>query len=104
MNLVPTTVQQNAIGLTLTVNVQENGAAIDLSGATTAQLVIKYPSGASATKTLTITGTLGQAIYVTQSNDLLELGKYQLQAYFVLPSGFNGRTEVGWLIVKANLT
>ncbi len=100
----PATVQKGAVGYTITVSIIENGSAKDLSGATTKDLIVKYPSGAISTFTLTLS-TLGHAYYVTQSSaDLNEVGLLQLQARFVLPSGFDGKTKVSVLRVLSNLS
>ena len=79
-------------------------AILDVSGATTIQLVFKPPASASVTKTATFTtdGTDGQIEYTTIANDLSETGKWKLQAYVVLPSG-SWRSEIVEFTVYENL-
>lgn len=79
-------------------------SAIDISAATTLQLIFKPPKGASVTKTAVFTtdGTNGQIQYVTVSGDINETGRWKLQAYIVLPSG-SWRSDIGFFDVFENL-
>lgn len=55
---------------------------VDISGAATSKLVVKYPSGATADWQSTPSGTSDtQLIYTTASGDLDEVGTYLIQSY-----------------------
>ena len=69
-----TKIYQNDVGIAITV-----ATGITLTGATTTQLKVKKPSGATATWTATISGT--NLNYTTVANDLNEAGRYFLQAF-----------------------
>lgn len=77
---------------------------IDLSPATTLQLIFKSPSGVVKTKTagFTTDGTDGQIQYTTIADDLDEIGDWLLQAYIVLPTG-SWRSDIGTFKVFENL-
>lgn len=79
-------------------------SVLDISGATTLELVFKKPSGTKLTKVavLTTDGTDGQMEYVTISGDLNETGEWKIQAYIVLPSG-SWRSDIGCFTVFENL-
>lgn len=96
--------QKSSVGLLITVTIKENGEAVDLTGATTHNLFIKLPSGTVYTRTLTLSAPVGGiATYLTVSADLAESGDYYMQAYFVLPGGYDGKTNVIKFQVKANV-
>lgn len=77
---------------------------LDISSATTTELIFEKPSGATLTKTATFTtdGTDGQIEYATISGDLDEIGTWRIQAYIVLPSG-SWRSDIGCFTVHENL-
>ena len=77
---------------------------LDVSGATTLQLIFKAPSGNTKTKTAVFTtdGTNGQVEYTTVSGDIDETGVWKIQAYIVLPSG-SWRSDIGKFTVHENL-
>lgn len=89
-----------------TINDCINGTQtiIDLSAATTLQLIFKSPNGVVKTKnaSLTTDGTDGQIQYTTVDQDLDEVGNWKLQAYIVLPSG-SWRSDIGCFRVYENL-
>ena len=69
-----TKIYQNDVGIAITV-----ATGITLTGATTTQLKVKKPSGATATWAAAINGT--NLDYTTVANDLNEAGRYFLQAF-----------------------
>lgn len=79
-------------------------AVLDISGATTLEMIFKAPSGAKTTQTATLTGdgTDGQLEYVTVADDLDEVGEWKIQVYVVFPSG-SWRSDIGKFTVYANL-
>ncbi len=66
----------NDIGTDLQITVQEGASVVDISAASTLQILLTAPSGAVKTKTATLinTGTDGQMHYTTQSGDIDETG------------------------------
>jgi len=79
-------------------------SVLDISSATTKELVFKTPLGILKTKTASFTtdGTDGQIEWTTINGDLDEIGEWKLQAYIVLPSG-SWRSDIGCFIVNENL-
>lgn len=80
----------NDVGFGFDVTVKDqDGAAINLSAATTRQFTFRKPDETEVTKTpVFITdGTDGQLRYVTIAGDLEQIGLWKLQAYIVLPAG-----------------
>lgn len=73
----------------LTITKESDNTALDISSATTRQILIEKPSGGTAlTKTATLTGdgTDGQMEYATISGDLDEAGRYEVQGRVVIGS------------------
>lgn len=93
------------IGTVLRRTVQDNGDVVDISGATTKQILLKGPSGALKTKTASFTtdGTDGQLQWTTILNDLDEAGQWGLQVKVVLPSG-TWSSDIEWFTVYGNLS
>lgn len=81
------------------------GAIVDISTATTKQLVFKKPDGTVVPKAASFvaTGADGQMQYVTLANDLDAAGSWQVQGYVVLAGG-TWHTDVHRFIVSPNLT
>ena len=77
---------------------------LDISSATTLQLIFKKPGGTSVTQTAVFTnsGTDGKMEYVTVSGDLNEAGEWKIQANMVLSSG-TWRSDIGCFTVYENL-
>lgn len=67
----------------------ENGAAVDVSAATTKQILFRKPDGTTLTKAASFgtTGADGVLTYTTVANDLAQDGGWEVQAYAVLPTG-----------------
>ena len=79
-------------------------SALNISAASTKQLIFGKPDGTTLTKTATFTtdGSNGQIEYSTVSGDLSKAGTWSLQAYIVT-SGGEWRTDVGTFKVYENL-
>lgn len=77
---------------------------IDLSSATTKEIILKKPSGKTVTKTASFVtdGIDGRISYLTIADDIDEVGVWQIQVHIVMPSS-NWRSEVGSFRVKANV-
>lgn len=67
----------------------ENNAVLDISSASTLNLIFRKSNGAIVTKTATLVndGTDGKMEYVTVSGDLDMVGPWQVQGYVVLSTG-----------------
>lgn len=88
------------IGAVIEYTVTENGAALDISGATTKQLKLLGPGGTVKTRTAAFgtDGTDGVLTYATIAGDLDVKGKWYVQPYLVLPS-WTGHGAVAEFIV-----
>ena len=97
-------VHKSDIGTAFRVTVQDGETAVDVSGATTKQIVFQKPSGTSVTKTAAFVtdGTNGQIQYVTIDGDLNEAGKWIMQGYVVL-AAWQGHTDIYQFEVYDNL-
>ena len=97
-------VHKSDIGTAFRVTVQDGETAVDVSGATTKQIVFQKPSGTSVTQTAAFVtdGTNGQIQYVTVAGDLNEAGKWIMQGYVVAP-GFTNNSDIHQSEVYDNL-
>lgn len=79
----------NDVGTNFLVTVTDGSSAVDISSATTKQLIIKKPSGTKLTKATAFTtdGTDGKMQYSIGSDDLDEAGSYKLQGKVVISDG-----------------
>ncbi len=94
----------NDIGTVFTVTVKDGANAVDISAATTQQLIFQAPSGAKKTKEAAFVtdGSDGQLEYTLVDGDLDELGYWKLQAYVVSPAG-SWHSDVSAFQVHPNL-
>jgi len=89
-------VHLNDVGTVFRLTVLDDGAAVDLSEATTKQILFKKPSGLLLTKSAEYytDGLDGIIDYTSASGDLSELGEWQMQAYIVTnTSSWHGTVE-----------
>lgn len=79
----------NDIGTVFEITIQDGTSAIDVSGATTKQIIFQPPTGAKKTKTALnkTDGTDGIIKYTTVADDLDATGLWKYQAYVVLSGG-----------------
>jgi hypothetical protein len=100
--------QENDTGIPIRVTVTLDGAPVDISSATTRQILIKRIAPVGALKTFTATlpggGTDGVLQYVTQTGDLSPTGRYQIQARLALGGSYDYRTDVGEFEIAGNLS
>ena len=78
------------VGTVLTFSVLADGSALDLSSATTKDLIFDGPgSNYNFTKTLTFVndGTDGLVKYLTEADTFPTAGDWTMQVYVELPSG-----------------
>jgi len=92
------------IGTVFKGTVMDDTVAVDISGATTKQIILKKPSGEKLTKTAIFVtdGSDGQIAYTTISGDLDEPGGWEIQAKVILASG-TWYSDVGNFDVHPNL-
>lgn len=95
------------VGTTLKIRFIEDdtGAVVDISGATTRQIILAPPRGARSVKTAAFTtdGTDGYIEYSTTSGDLNIAGKWVMQG-FVSGPGFENHTSTISFECKPNLS
>jgi len=99
-----TPIQVRTEGLIIELTIMGKGKAVDISSATTKQIIIKPPIGDNITKTATFSsdGTDGKLRCVTVDDDLGIAGNYQTQAYVELIN-FTGFSSITSFQVVDNL-
>jgi hypothetical protein len=98
-------VQKGAIGVIIELTITEDDVAVNLSSATTKNIVLRSPSGVVATKTgaFVTDGSDGKLKYTTTAEaDLNEAGFWKAQAALVM-TGFTGRSSSAQFEVMSNL-
>lgn len=98
--------QENTVNLPLTATIKHNGSVLDISGASTKQLIFYKPNQSSQTVTASFntTGTDGTLLYTTSAGFLTPAGTWEMQARLVLASsGFDGKTNLATFVVDANI-
>lgn len=83
-------VHLNDIGTVFEATFQDqDGSVLDISGATTKQLIFVAPDGTKDTQSgsFTNTGADGKLQYTTVSGDIDQVGTWKWQGYIVLSSG-----------------
>jgi len=99
----------NDVGTVFLVTVQDcvsgTAAALDVSSATSLQLVFSAPDGTSSTKTATLNtdGTDGKIKYTTVDGDLDQVGTWRLQARVVFGVTGDWRSDISTFKVLENL-
>lgn len=97
--------QKDAVGVAIIATLtDEDGAALDVSAATTINLIFKKPDGTNVIKTASLfnDGTDGKVAYVTETGFLDQVRDWRMQCYIELPN-FTGTTDIGTFIVGGNL-
>jgi hypothetical protein len=101
-------VHYNDIGTEFLVTIKDcvsgTPTVLDVSGASTLELIFKSPSGVSTTKSagLVTDGSDGKIKYTTVDGDLNEIGTWRLQAKIGIGGGVF-RSDVGSFKVYENL-
>lgn len=97
-------IRMEDIGTKFKITVKDGSSVVDISGATTKQLIFKKPGGTKLTKTAVFftDGTDGIITYDTLSGDLDEDGMWKVQGYVVLSSG-TYHTDIHRFKVHRNL-
>lgn len=83
----------------------ESDAVLDISSATTKQLLFKKPDGTVVPKTASFftDGTDGKLQYTSVSGDINAIGRWQLEPYVITPQG-EWHGSVAEFLVKRYLT
>ena len=97
-------IRKNDVNTQFTVTVEDGGTAVDISSASTLEMVFKKPSGTKVTQTASLinSGTDGKMKYLTVSDDLNEIGTWELQGHVVIGGG-NWLTDIARFKVHRNL-
>jgi len=92
------------IGTVLVVTIKDGTTTIDISSATTKQIILTAPDGGKLTKAASFTtdGTDGKMQYATVAGDLDEAGWWKLQGRVVLAAG-TWSTDITRFEVHQNL-
>lgn len=98
-------IQAGAIGLIMTLTIEEDGAAVNISSATTKKIKIRKPGGSVLEKdALFVTnGSDGKLTYTTIDGDIDKVGDYKVQAYVAM-TGFTGHSSIVMFEAKKNLS
>ena len=97
-------IHEDDIGTKLLVTVTDDGSAVDISSASSLQILIKKPDGTLLTRTAVLdsSGSDGKMYYITVSGDLDAAGHYKLQGKVVLSAG-TFYTSISTFKVHCNL-
>ncbi len=93
------------IGTSFRATIKEDDTAVDISTATTKQLIFEKPDGTIITRTASFVtdGTDGVIEYLSIAGDLDIGGDWRIQAYIIM-SGWTGRTDIVEFKIYDNLT
>jgi hypothetical protein len=94
------------IGTIFRLTIMDGTSVVDISGATTMEIIFKKPSASVVTETASFTtdGTDGQMEWATGVvGDLDEAGSWEWQGRIVMPS-WEGKTSILTFDVVANLS
>lgn len=91
------------IGTIFELTVMDGASVVDVSTATTKEIVFRKPDGTTATKTATFTtnGSDGKIRYATVANDLDKHGTWKVQAHIIMPTG-EWRSDMSEFTVYTN--
>jgi len=97
-------IHKGDVGTVFQVTLLDGTTVVDISGATTKQILFQKPNGTTMTKNATFVtdGTDGKLKYTTVANDLDTIGLWKIQARVVLPTG-SWHSDTGTFRVYKNL-
>ncbi len=98
-------IHEDDIGVVFQVTIEDDGTAVDVSGATTQQILFGKPDGTKLTKTsgFTNSGSDGKVQYASVADDLTPAGQWYIQVRVVLASGSDLHSDIAKFIVHPNL-
>ena len=82
-------IHKNDVGTVFVATIMDAAAVINISTATTKQLLFRKPNGTVLTKAgaFTTDGSDGKLQYTTIAGDLSDVGGWSLQAKLIFPAG-----------------
>lgn len=101
-------IRKSDIGVAFRLTIKDqDGTAVDISGATTKSIYFTKPDKTVDTQTATFpsggSGTNGEMEYATISGDLDTTGTWKWQGYVVMSDGSAYRTDIEEFLVLDNL-
>lgn len=102
MSTTATEVHVGDSGLAIRLRVYEDGAPLDVSGASARSIKLRKPDGVALTRTATMPGggTDGWLQYVTVPGDLDRPGTWEVQASISDLGGWSGHTTAFAFVVR----
>ena len=93
------------VGTKFVVTIKDDTAIINISGATTKDIIFKKPSGTKVTAAASFEtdGTDGVLKYITTGPELDETGTYKIQAHVVLSAGNDFHSDISTFKVHRNI-
>ena len=97
-------IHEDDIGTVFEVTVQDESGIVDISGATTKEIIFRKPDETVVTKTASFTsdGTDGKIRYSIIADDLNMVGKWSIQGKVIIPAG-TWHTDIDIFQVYPNL-
>lgn len=92
------------VGTVFSLTISDGSAAVDISSATTKQILFQKPDGTKLTKDANFAtdGSDGIITYAAIAGDLDSAGYWQIQAYIVMPAG-TWKSDINRFLVHSNL-
>jgi hypothetical protein len=99
-----TEIHKDDIGTRFQVTIMDGSSVVDVSTATTKQIILRKPDETNLTKDASFytDGTDGIITYTTTEGDLDVAGVWQIQAYIIIGSN-KWHTDIGTFRVYPNL-
>lgn len=93
---MPSEIHVGNISTRFSITIQEGGSGINISGATTKDVIFRKPDDEVIVRSgvLLNDGTDGKMYYDTVSGDLDEAGHYKLQAKIIIPTSGTFYTDM----------
>ena len=97
-------IRQDDYGTKFEVTINDENGVVDVSGATTKNIIFEKPSGTKITQAASFTnsGTDGKIEYTTVSGDLNEAGTWKIQAQIATVDG-DWKSNISAFPVEPNL-
>ena len=97
-------VHKDDIGTVFEVALMDGSSIVNVSAATTKEIIFEKPDGSTLTKTaeFVTSGSDGKIDYTTVAGDLDTIGRWKIQAYVVLAAG-SWKSDVAEFSVHDNL-
>ena len=82
-------IHQDDVGTKFLVTIYDDSSVVNVSGASTKQIIFKKPDGTKLTKSAAFNsdGTDGKIYYTAVTDDLDEIGTYEIQGKVVITDG-----------------